>query len=474
MIGSTALVLVGLVPMFATGPAAGASPAVGTIVAFADSTGDGGFSGDGGPALTAKLNAPQGMIVDSAGNLVVADTNNGRIRVIAKQTGTFYGQAMTAGNIYSIAGTGARGYSGDGGPATDAVFNLPQGVAVDNAGDIVVADTNNNVVRVIAESTGNRYATSMVAGSVYTVAGTGAFSFSGDGGPAKAATFADLQAAEVDGSGNLLIADANNDRIRVMAASSGTFYGQAMTAGDVYTIAGNGSSNYSGSGIPALSSGLGNPNIAVPDAQGNLVVNGYLDQHILVIAEHTGTFYGMAMTAGDIYLVAGNGQIGSSPNGTPAAQAEFCYPNTLVVDAAGNIVIADLFNNEIRVLAESTGSYYGMAMTAGDVYTIAGDPNRYSSFGDGGPATAAGLDEPGTVALDQSGNLYEAEMDEPNPPNAPVSGTSGSSRIREIIASAPVVASPGAPTGLTATPGDTTVHLSWASSTIGGTPADYV
>jgi DNA-binding beta-propeller fold protein YncE len=120
--------------------------------------GDGtqGFSGDGGPATSAELSGPDGVAVDGAGNLVIADLNNNRIRVVAVKTGTFYGQAMTAGDIYTVAGDGTQGFSGDGGPATKAGMSLPNGinyplgVAVDASGNLVIPDNFNNRIRAVA------------------------------------------------------------------------------------------------------------------------------------------------------------------------------------------------------------------------------------------------------------------------------------------------------------------------------------
>jgi hypothetical protein len=116
-----------------------------------------GFSGDGDPAINAKLNTPFGVMVDGAGNVVIGDSRNNRIRVIAASTGTFYGQVMTAGNIYTVAGDGTLGYSGDGGPATHAELSSPTTVVPDAAGNLVVTDPGNNGVRVVANSTGTFY-----------------------------------------------------------------------------------------------------------------------------------------------------------------------------------------------------------------------------------------------------------------------------------------------------------------------------
>src|SRR6202030_975559 len=124
---------------------------------------------------------PESAFVDGSGNLVIADTGNDRIRVLAETTGTFYGQPMTAGDIYTVAGGGTGGL-GDGGPAASAELRGPYGVAVDAAGTLVIADSSNNRVRVVAASTGAFYGTSMTAGDIYTVAGNGTPGYSGDGG----------------------------------------------------------------------------------------------------------------------------------------------------------------------------------------------------------------------------------------------------------------------------------------------------
>ena len=161
---------------------------------------------------------------------MIADADNNRVRVVADSTGTFYGVAMTAGDIYTVAGIGTGGSSGDGGPATSAELNYPSRVAVDGSGNLVIADTDNNRVRVVADSTGTFYGVAMTEGDIYTVAGNGTGGYSGDGGPATSAELAGPAGVAVDGSGNLVIADAYNNRIRVVAGNgavecSAGFYG---------------------------------------------------------------------------------------------------------------------------------------------------------------------------------------------------------------------------------------------------------
>jgi trimeric autotransporter adhesin len=448
--------------------------------------GDGtvGFSGDGGPATAAELNQPAGVAVDGAGNLVIADFRNARVRVVAASTGTFYGRAMTVGDIYTVAGDGTYGHSGDGGPATAAELEGPAGVALDGSGNLLIGDSrwvltvpvksgtyyrramtaghiykvagnlfpgvnsgeghlatraeftlpeavavdgrgdllisvDGRRVKAVAARTGTFWGQPMTAGHIYTVAGDGRAGFSGDGGPA---VNAEVMPASVtaDGAGNLVIADEANNRVRVVAASTGRFYGKAMTAGDIYTVAGDGSGGFSGDGGPATAAALNGPQGVTVDAVRNLVIADTFNERVRVVAASTGRFYGQAMTAGDIYTVAGDGRFGFSGDGGPATAAELNTPEGMRVDGAGNLVIADWGNNRVRVVAARTGRFYGQAMTAGDIYTVAGDGSGGFS-GDGGPATAAELNLPSAVAVDGAGNLVIAD--------------SGNYRVRVVAAS---------------------------------------
>jgi trimeric autotransporter adhesin len=372
--------------------------------------GTGGFSGDGSPATSAELNRPKGVAVDGAGNLVIADFGNDRVRVVAAATGRFYGKAMTAGDIYTVAGDGTGGFSGDSGPATSAELDSPDGVAVDGAGNLVITDSGSHRVRVVAAATGAFYGKAMTVGDIYTVAGNGQVSFSGDGSAATSAELSAPQGVAVDRAGNLLIADTRNFRVRVVAAATGTFYGKAMTAGDIYTVAGNGTGGYSGDGGPATSAELGAPEGVAVDRAGNLLIADAGDQRVRVVAAATGRFYGQAMTAGDIYTVAGNGTGGYSGDGGPATSAELQAPAAVAVDRAGNLVIADFGNQRVRVVAKATGRFYGRAMTAGDIYTVAGN-GTFGFFGDGLPAIIAELAFPSGVAVDSAGNLVIADQD---------------------------------------------------------------
>ena len=293
--------------------------------------------GDGGPATNATLDTCAAT-VDHSGNLVIADIVHLRIRVAAAKTGSFYGRAMTAGHIYTVAGNGTFGFSGDAGPATSAEMKDTYGVAVDAAGNLVVADTENSRIRVVAVKTGTFYGKAMTAGDIYTVAGSSEQGFSGDGGPATSAELEPPEGVAVDIAGNLVIGDEFNQRVRVVAVKTGTFYAKAMTAGDIYTVAGNGKQGFAGDGGPAASAELDNPQGVAADAAGNLLIADSFNNRIRAVAAKTGTFYGKAMTAGHIYTLAGNGTGGvhaeatedppSGPNSSSRGASRWTHPAT--------------------------------------------------------------------------------------------------------------------------------------------------
>ncbi len=300
-----------------------------------------GFSGDNGPAAGAQLNSPFAVAVDSAGNLYIADTDNQRVRKVAN------------GVIATIAGIGTQGYSGDNGPAIGAQLNFPTGVAVDSAGNLYIADGSARIRK--------------VAGAVIaTVAGNGLVGFSGDGGPAISAVLSSDDGVAVDSAANLYIADYNNNRIR------------KVTNGAITTVAGGGTT-VAGSG-PAIGAQL-YPGAVALDSAGNLYIADGVSNVIWKIANGV-------MTA-----VAGNGTRGFSGDGGPATSAELSGSESVAVDSAGNLYIADTFNNRIRRVAN------------GVITTVAGSGTTGFS-GDNGPAINAQLNTPSGVTLDSAGNLY--------------------------------------------------------------------
>jgi trimeric autotransporter adhesin len=400
--GGQAIALASAAP---PGPAAGAAGVISTIAWFyhQDMTagdiytvaggGDAGL-GDGGPAAQSELSAPADIALDSHGNLVIADAGHNRVRAVAAKTGRFYGRAMTAGDIYTIAGKGAP---------VRARLHRPTGVGLDAAGNVLISDSFSERIQLLAAMTGRFYGRAMTAGHIYTIAGNGTQGFAGDGGPATAAELNTPLRVTVDAAGNVLISDSFNQRIRVLAVKSGRFYGRAMTAGDIYTIAGNGTAGFSGDGGPATATGLYKPLHVTVDAAGNLVFCDERDNRIRVVAVESGRFYGQAMTAGHIYTIAGTGRRGNSGDGGPAARAEVGEPAGLTRDNQGNLLIATRNGGLIRVVAAATGRFYGRAMTAGDIYTIAGGGT--GGLGDGGPATSAVLTQPGAVLVDAAGDV---------------------------------------------------------------------
>jgi hypothetical protein len=188
----------------------------------------------------------------------------------------------------------------------------------------------------------------------------------------------------------------------IPAIADGRFHQQAMTAGDIYTIAGGGTAGL-GDGAPATGAQLSGPADIALDGQGNLLIADPGHERVRMVAAQTGRFFGQAMTAGDIYTIAGHGGGGFSGDGGPATATGLYKPLRVTVGVAGNLVFCDERDNRIRVVAAATGTFYGQPMTAGDIYTIAGGGT--GGLGDGGPATSGTLMQPGAVLVDTAGDV---------------------------------------------------------------------
>jgi len=310
--------------------------------------GGGASLGDGVPARGAGFcMVPHSPAVafGGSGNLAVADGCNWRVRLIAGRSGRFFGRNMTAGDVYTIAGTGRNGFSGDGGPAVKAKLEYPTAVGTDQHGNVLIADELR--VRVVAAQTGTFYGRKMTAGDIYTVAGNGNWTSSGDGGPAVKAGMLPV-AVVTDAAGNLIISDENY-RVRLVAVKTGTMYGRPMTAGDVYTIAGSGQLGNSGSGGPASKARFDFLSGATVDRHGNVVFTDWVSGVVWVLAVTPGTFYGQAMTVGDVYVVAGGGATLS--DGGPATSAMISSPFAVAVSHAGSLLVTDGADNRLREIS---------------------------------------------------------------------------------------------------------------------------
>ena len=182
---------------------------------------------------------------------MIADSGNDVIRFVPASTGTYFGQAMAAGDIYTIAGDGACGCDGgDGGPATSAELDNPTGGEIGPAGNLAIADSGNNVIRFVPATSGTYFGRSMTADDIYTIAGDGTAGYSGSGVSATSAELDGPTGVAIDTAGGIVVADASNNVIRYVANTTGTYFGRSMIAGDIYTIAGDGTSGYSATETP--------------------------------------------------------------------------------------------------------------------------------------------------------------------------------------------------------------------------------
>ncbi len=315
-----------------------------------------GFSGDGGPAIRAQLNGPQGLALDSGGNLYIADSVNNRVRVV-----------NSTGIISTFAGNGSTSPGGgntfnDGGLAINGLLRLPSGVCVDSKGNVYIADTGDNIIRKVTTD-----------GIINTVAGDGFGAFSGDTFPAILAELHTPTDVAVDSNANIYIADSANAAIREVTVSTGI----------INTVAGNAAIGHAGDNGIATSASLITPYAVTVDSSGNIYIVENGDSDIRKVTVSTNI----------ITTIVGTGLAGFGGDGSAATKASLNFPTGLALDSSGNIYIADSLNNRVRKVTGST------------ISTIAGN-GVLSYSGDGGPGTSAQLNTPLNVAVDSSGNFY--------------------------------------------------------------------
>ncbi len=399
------------------------------IITTVVGTGAQGYSGDNGPATSATLSSPSGVAVDSAGNLYIADSGNNVVRKVNAATGI----------ITTAAGNGARGYSGDGGPATSAGLGGPGGLAVDSAGNLYISIPANFSIRKV----------SAAAGIITTVAGYGTQGYSGDNGPATNAELSYPAGIALDSAGNLYIADYGNNVIRMMSGATGV----------ITTVVGSGTGNAcqgahhpgasSGDGGPANQAALNCPAFVAVDSVGSLYIEDNYQSIRKVFAPTAPVSFPETATgstsASQNVLLAINSPLIISSISVPQSQGgvqEFtvgsvagCVADGVTTNAAGSICTVPVsfqpgypgLRRAPLVMQTSAGSFqFGLegigqgpqpALLPGIVTTVAGNGvqgysggNGPATSGDNGPATAAQLDDPGDVAVDSAGNLYIADF----------------------------------------------------------------
>lgn len=393
--------------------------------------------------------APLGVAVDSYGDEVVAVPSLDEVRLVAAKSGTRYGQKVVAGRVYTVAGEAAiAGSSASGLLGTSSELDEPLAVAVDAAGDIVIADSGSDKIDVLAAKTGKAYGQDMTVGHLYVVAGDGTSGTSGLGGVATAADLSDPAGVALTSDGSIVLSNEGSSEVDVVAQKSGSFYGVKMTAGDLYDVAGDGTAGTTGLGGVATAAELDGPLGAAVAPSGTILVADAGAYRVVAIPAAGGTLYGVKVKAGDLYSVAGDGTSGVKSyrgTGVPADKAELADPYDVAVDAAGNLLVADVGSYQVDAVAAKSATYYGHKLRAGHLSAVAGTATIDSS-GYGAPAAQSENNAPVYLTTSPSGDLAFADyglLDEEDPagaadavekPDVSIGFELGAARIRLVPA----------------------------------------
>ncbi len=345
------------------GGSAGQGGATTAAVITLAGTGAPGASGDGGPAPHARLDVPSGLALDAAGDLFVADTGNCRIRAVPARTGVLFGARVRAGRIITVLG----------GPCS-GTHPEPTSLALDASGDLFVGyAAAARIVELPAHGLALNGATAHI-GTPVTVAGTGPGD-GGDGGPATRARFESPSGLAVDPSGDLLVADTGNCRLRLVAASSGVRYGVPVARGDVVTVAGTGVCGGAGDGGPALDAELWDPGALAVDPAGDVFVADQGNRTVRELAAASGTSFGVPLAANALGTVAGEGSYGPYlVDGLPALgqTGELNFPSGLALGPGGGLYVADGAMHVVRFVADAATTLGPTSIPAGAMVTVAG------------------------------------------------------------------------------------------------------
>lgn len=368
--------------------------------------------GDGGLATVAHLNGPKGVWLDSQNNIYISDTADDAIRVVNTQASqiTVAGVTIQPNNIAAIAGTYApctQSGCGDTGAATSAQLTQPDAAAADSNGNVYIADTNDQVVRIVnGTNESNPGTINLLAGAYNTTCNVFPC---GDGGAANAALLSAPSGVLVDNSNNLYIADQTDDSIREIKAPISATNDIETTFGIILNV------GYSGDGNPATDASLQSPSGTATDPAGNVYIADALNNVLRVVNKQSSSIKiaGVTVAPGNIATIAGTGSRCNTQNcgdGGAATAAQLSGPSAVALDASGNIYVDDALDSAIRVIntQASAITINGFAVSPGNIQTLAGNGTP-GYGGDNGPASLAVFNAPFGVALDKSGNIYVAD-----------------------------------------------------------------